>query len=221
MAAPLVFADTASAADALTFARRATLLGEGAALRLQASGGVLVLSTAVLAPRGLLDATPTVLGMRTAAVDPELVCDLVIEAGLLGAGDSPDRLRLPESGLSVGWAGVAPPRSGWERADALSASEIAETARRGGAEVANETAGATSEEALRTVRARVWGAPEPRMGGLPRGAAFAASTLGFLAGAEEVPVFTAPRWARLTFARGHVLVRVPPRGGMTPVRATG
>jgi hypothetical protein len=221
MTARLLFADAASASDAATFARRAARLGDGTAVRLQASAGVLALTTAVLAPRGLLDPSPTVLALRTAAVDPELVCDLVVEAALLVPGEDPATLALPETALSVGWAGVAPPRSGWAAAGELSAAAIATAAQRGMAEVAAHTGGAASEEALHTVRARVWGAPEPALHDLPLGAAFAASALGFVSGEETALLLRADRWSRLTLSRGHVLVRGPVRSGLTPVRTTG
>lgn len=221
MTASLVFADAATASDALTFARRAARLGEGAALRLQAEGGVLVLTTAVLAPRALLDETPTVLALRTARVDPELVCDLVIDPALLGSGAVPAELALPETGVTAGWAGIAPPRTGWVQAGELPASALATAAQRGMAQVAGETSATTSEEALRTVRARVWGASEPELGGLPRGAAFAAFTLGFVSGEETARVFATDRWTRVALRRGHVLARSTVRAGMTPVRGTG
>ncbi|MEN2740780.1 hypothetical protein ABCS02_23555 [Microbacterium sp. X-17] len=221
MVPPLVFVDAATAADALTFARRAARLGEDASLRLQARDGVLLLTTAVLAPRGLLDPSPTVLASRTARVDPELVCDVVVDPALLAPGVDAASLALPESGLSVGWAGVAPPRAGWSTAGEVAASVVAAAAQRGMAEVAGETSATMSEEALRTVRARVWGAPEPALHGLPLGAAFAAFTLGFVSGEEAARLYAAERWSRLTFARGHVLVRLPARTGLTPVRTTG
>ena len=59
----LLFPDARVATDALTFAGRARQLGDGA-IRLQANAGTLAMTSAPLAPRGLLDATPTVLGMR-------------------------------------------------------------------------------------------------------------------------------------------------------------
>jgi len=217
----LVFADAAAAADALTFARRAARLGDGTAIRLQGGGGVLAMTAAALAPRGLLDPSPTVLGLRTAPVDPELVCDLVVEAALLVPGEDAASLALPATGLSVGWAGVAPPRGGWEPTGEVAASAIATAAQRGMAEVARDSPASTSEEALRTARARVWGAPEDSLAGLPLGAAFAAFVLGFVSGEESARLFTADRWTRLTLTRGHVLVRGPARSGLTPVRSTG
>src|SRR5262245_41182637 len=114
MSPRLLLADPDSAADALTFAGRAARFTvEG--VRLRAADGVLAMTAAPLAPRGLGDPTPTVLALRTLAADPELVCDLVVEASALAAAsDGPRALELPDTGLSPAWAGIAPPRDGWE-----------------------------------------------------------------------------------------------------------
>ena len=40
------------------------------------------------------------------------------------------------------------------------------------------------EDAVRAIRASVWGAPDEALGGLPLGAAFAAFALGFIVGEE-------------------------------------
>ena len=82
MSQRLIFADAPAAADALTFAGRAARVGDGA-VRLRASEGTLAMTSAPFAPRGLFDSTPTVLAMRALPVDPELVCDLVVEASAL------------------------------------------------------------------------------------------------------------------------------------------
>ena len=39
------------------------------------------------------------------------------------------------------------------------------------------------------------------------GAGFAAVALGFIVGSEQVQLLKSGAWARLSFARGHVLVR--------------
>ena len=97
MSQRLIFADAPAAADALTFAGRSARVGDGA-VRLAAAGGTLTMTAAPFAPRGLFDATPTVLAMRALPVDPELVCDLVVEASeLAGADDSAEQLQLPET----------------------------------------------------------------------------------------------------------------------------
>ena len=221
MPARLLFADPQFAADALTFAGRASRLGEDA-VRLQASGGVLAMTAAALTPRGLGDATPTVLGMRALSVDPELICDLVVTASVLqGDADDPRAVMLPETSLTAAWAGIAPPRSGWTAAPGIDASTLAEKAHGGMARVARAMPTDAGEDVVRTVRAEIWGAPEPELGDLPLGVAFAATTLGFIEGEETARVFTAPRWTRLSLRRGHVLVRGPVASGLTAVRSTG
>lgn len=221
MSARLVFPDPQSAADVLTFASRASRLGE-TTVRLRAADGVLAVTCAALAPRGLFDHTPTVLGMRVAAVDPELECDLVVEASALTpAFDDANAISLPETATTASWAGVSPPRGGWTEAGVLAASELAARAQWGIASVAESVPTDAGEEIVRTVRAQIWGEPDPALGDLPRGAAFAAFTLGFIAGDENAVVRTSGPWTRLTLARGHVIVRGPARTGLTPVRTTG
>ena len=77
-----MFPDPQAAADLLTFASRAVRLGDGV-VRMRAAAGVLVTTAAPLAPRGLLDATPTVLGLRVSEVEPELERDPGVEASAL------------------------------------------------------------------------------------------------------------------------------------------
>ncbi|NLP85602.1 hypothetical protein HF576_17325 [Microbacterium sp. CFH 90308] len=221
MSPRLLLADPASAADALTFAGRAArFTTEG--VRLQASGGVLAMTAAPLAPRGIGDATPTVLAMRTLAADPELVCDLVVEASVLSAVlDEPNALSLPETALSPAWAGIAPPRSGWEPRESLDAALLAAKAQGGIARVADEVPTDAGEDAVRAVRAHVWGVPDAELGGLPLGAAFAALSMGFISGGESAHVLASGAWTRVSLRRGHVLVRGPVASGLGPVRRTG
>ena len=149
----LIFPDAAAAADALTFAGRTARVGDGA-VRLSASGGTLTMTSAPFAPRGLFDATPTVLAMRALPVDPELVCDLVIEASdLVGADDSAAQLELPETALSPAWAGVSPPRGGWEQTGTVAASLLVSRAQWGVAAVAEALPQNPGEDAVRAVRA--------------------------------------------------------------------
>ncbi|MGK3952729.1 hypothetical protein ACLKM7_10450 [Microbacterium sp. I2] len=221
MSPRLLLADPASAADALTFAGRAArFTTEG--VRLQASGGVLAMTAAPLAPKGIGDATPTVLAMRTLAADPELVCDLVVEASVLSAVlDEPSAVSLPETALSPAWAGIAPPRSGWEPRASLDTALLAAKAQGGIARVADEVPTDAGEDAVRAVRAHVWGAPDDELGGLPLGAAFAALSMGFISGGESARVLVSGAWTRVSLQRGHVLVRGPVASGLGPVRRTG
>lgn len=221
MSARLIFPDPQAAADLLTFASRAIRLGDGT-VRLRADRGVLVTTSAPLAPRGLMDATPTVLGLRVSAVDPELECDLVVDASaLLPAPDDAAAVVLPEVATSPAWAGVSPPRSGWTPTNEIDSAVLAARAQYGIAAVADAVPSDAGEDVVRLVRAQVWGPPDEALGGLPLGTAFAAFALGFIAGAEMAAVRTSGVWTRVTLARGHILVRGPVRSGLTAVRTTG
>ena len=188
-------------------------------MRLQGAHGILALTAAALAPQGLFDHTPTVLAMRAVHADPEMECDLVVDE--LTADEDERMLVLPETARSPAWAGVAPPRSGWERTGALEASVIAQRAQWGISAVARGNTPGAGEEAVRALRAGVWGEPDEDLSGLPRGIAFAAHAFGFISGEETVSLTSSGRWTRLGFARGHVLARGPMASGLTAVRSTG
>lgn len=179
---------------------------------------MLAVTSAALAPQGLFDQTPTILAMRIVHADPELRCDLVVDT--LTAGDDPVELLLPDTALSPAWAGIAPPRGDWEHVTDLAAGLIAERAQWGISAVAHGSPDGAGEDAVRTLRARIWGEPDEDLRGLPRGVAFAAHAFGFISGAEQVRVTQSGRWTRLAFARGHVLSRGPAVSGLTAVRAT-
>ena len=218
MSERLVMADKESARDVLSFAGRAARAGEDG-VRLQASGGTLVMTAAALAPKGLLDRTPTVLAMRMLRVDPELECDFVVST--LTADEDPRNLVLPDEAISPAWAGIAPPRGGWEYAGAIDAATLANRAQWGIAAVAHQVPDSPGEDAVRAVRGSVWGQPDDDLLTLPLGVAFAAFTFGFISGEEQAQVFTAGRWTRVSLRRGHVLSRGPAVSGLTPVRSTG
>jgi hypothetical protein len=214
----LILADADTASDVLTFLGRAKQISDDG-IRLQASGGILAMTAAALAPQGLFDQTPTILAMRIVHADPELECDIVVDE--LTRDDDERMLRLPETGRSPAWAGVAPPRGGWARRQELDAATIAQRAQWGISAVARGTAPGAGEEAVRSLRAAVWGEPDEDLLDLPRGVAFAAHAFGFVSGEELVPLTVSGRWSRLGFHRGHVLARGPVASGLTAVRATG
>ncbi|WP_144877573.1 hypothetical protein [Microbacterium sp. 1.5R] len=218
MSPQLVLTDAPTAKDVLTFVGRAGRISDEG-VRLQADGGVLALSAAALVPRGLFDHTPTVLGMRVVHADPELVCDVVIAS--LAATDDERVLDLPATGLSPAWVGIAPPRGDWQRVGSVTASVVAQRAQWGISAVAHGAADGAGEEAVRSLRAAIWGEPDDDLLGLPRGVAFAADAFGFISGEEDVAVMRSGRWTRLAFRRGHVLTRGPAAIGLTPVRGTG
>lgn len=214
----LLLADAHTSRDVLTFVGRAARITDDG-VRLQAARGVLALTTAVLAPHGLFDQTPTVLAMRIVRADPELECDIVVRE--LAESEDERSLTLPETGLSPAWVGVAPPRSDWSPLTTLAASVIARRAQWGISAVARGATPGAGEEAVRALRASIWGEPDDDLVALPRGVAFAADALGFISGEEQVSVTRSGRWTRLAFRRGHVLARGPVASGLTAVRGTG
>lgn len=217
----LLFADAETAADLVLFAGRAASLSDGA-VRLRAEAGTLVATGAALAPRGLFDSTPTVLGLRAMPVDPELVTDVVVTAAELTADPAdPRAVVLPESAVTASWAGISPPRSGWEDTGTVDAATLAARAQWGIASVAEGMPRDPGEDAVRALRAAVWSPPDDDIAGLPLGVAFAAFAFGFIGGEEHAMIRTAGPWTRLSLARGHVLLRGPVRSGLTPVRSTG
>jgi len=214
----LVLADSDTASDVLTFLGRANQIADDG-VRLQASRGVLALTAAALAPQGLFDQTPTILAMRVVHADPELECDIVVDE--LARDDDERMLQLPDTARSPAWAGIAPPRAGWARSGELDAATVAQRAQWGISAVARGATPGAGEEAVRALRAAIWGEPDEDLGGLPRGIAFAAHAFGFISGEEQVPVTVSGRWTRLAFRRGHVLSRGPVASGLTAVRSTG
>ena len=214
----LVLADADTARDVQTFVGRAKSISDEG-VRLQATNGVLALTAAALAPQGLFDQTPTILAMRIVHADPELECDIVV--GELSPSEDERMLGLPEMGLSPSWAGISPPRGGWEARGVLDASVIAQRAQWGISAVARGAGTGSAEEAVRALRAAIWGEPDADLLDLPRGLAFAAHAFGFISGEEQVTVTASGRWTRLAFRRGHLLARGPAAIGLTAVRGTG
>jgi hypothetical protein len=203
----LRFPDSEARDDFLTFSSRASRLSDPE-VRLEASGGTLALWAPILVPRGLLDRTPTILALRALPVDPELVCDLVVAAASVAAAEhDPTAAELPPTAVRAAWAGVSAPRAGWTPVRTIESADVAARAHEGMARVAEVVPSDAGAEAVQRVRSAVWGEPVEAWSGLPLGAGFAAVALGFIVGSERVHLLSSGAWARLSFARGHVLVR--------------
>ena len=221
MSPRLILADASSADDLITFTSRAVRLGDGG-VRLKSADGVLIVTSAPLAPTGLGDATPTILGVRILAADPELQCDLVVDAIAIERDeDHPAAIRLPDVGRAPAWAGVTPPQSGWAPEARIASEALTERADVGVQAVATGVPPGAGEDVVRRVRAAVWGRPSSDLAELPAGVAFVATTLGFVREQETAQVYRAPGWRRISLRRGHIMVREPQVIGLTPVRSTG
>lgn len=221
MVSQFTLADSLSLGDLHTYLQRAGRVEDGS-VRLIAGSGILAVYTAILYPRGILDESPTVLGLRTfSLVDTDdfdsvvpmrsLVERIVRARGELAEDDEsrPVTMSRPPEVNTVTWAGISPPRGGWRPLGQTDAATLEAAARAGIDEVAAAIPAGTGEQLVQRVRSEVWGRGVEGVEYIPTGAAFAAFSLGFL-GEDEVRLFETGPWTRLSSRRGHVLVRRKP-----------
>ncbi|GAA1832152.1 hypothetical protein [Agromyces salentinus] len=221
MVSQITLADSLSLGDLHTYLQRAGRVEDGS-VRLIAGSGILAVYTAILYPRGILDESPTVLGLRTFALEDtddfdsvvpmrSLVERIVRARGELGEDDEsrPVSMSRPPEVNTVTWAGISPPRGGWRPLGETDAATLEAAARAGIDEVAEAIPAGTGEQLVQRVRSEVWGRGVEGVEYIPTGAAFAAFSLGFL-GEDPVRLFETGPWTRLSSRRGHVLVRRKP-----------
>jgi hypothetical protein len=216
MSSSFTLADAQTLDDLQVFLARAARIEEGS-VRLIAGSGLLAVYAAVFYPVGLLDESPTVLGLRTvalvAAADGTAdEFDVVVPIRSLLTriesvqAQSALTIRLPMGVNTVTWAAISPPRGGWHPIGGTTAPVLDTAARSGIDEVAAAVPDGAGEQIVRRVRSEVWGRPIPGLEHVPAGAGFAALGLGFL-GDDDVRIFETGPWTRLTTKRGHVLVK--------------
>ncbi len=224
MSRTFTLADAQTLDDLQVFLARAARIEEGS-VRLIAGSGVLAVYVAVLYPVGLLDESPTVLGLRTIALAPNAEgasdeFDAVVPVrSLLTRLESTQGVRLGDPSITgtvtislpmevntVTWAAISPPRGGWRPVSSTASALLDAAARAGIDEVASAIPDAVGEQIVRRVRSEVWARPIPGLEHVPAGAGFAALGLGFL-GDDEVGIFETGPWTRLSMLRGHILVK--------------
>lgn len=228
MGSSFTLADTPTLDDLQVFLARAARIEEGS-VRLIAGSGVLAVYAAVFYPIGLLDESPTVLGLRTVALgdpgDGHAEFDVVVpirsllqrlenaQAARAAASaapgpdaDGPITISLPMEVNTVTWSAISPPRGGWRAIAGTTTTVLDRAARAGIDEVAGAVPETAGEQIVRRVRSEVWSRGIDGLEHVPAGAAFAAFGLGFL-GDDEVRIFETGPWTRLTTRRGHVLVK--------------
>jgi hypothetical protein len=209
--------DSLSLGDLHVYLSRAGRVEEGSA-RLIAGSGVLAVYVAVFYPSGLLDESPTILGLRTFALTDRGEFDVVVPvrsllerlATLLSAvvdPTAPVTVSLPMQVNTVTWAAISPPKGGWNRLEEFPAATLGSVAREGIDEVAAAVPEGSGEQLVHRVRSEVWGRPISGLEYVPAGAAFAAVSLGFLVENEPVRIYETGPWTRLSTHRGHVLVK--------------
>ncbi|MBT1018266.1 hypothetical protein KJY77_03820 [Canibacter sp. lx-72] len=201
-----------------------------------AAGGVadgrakLAVIAPVFAPQSLLQRIPTVLALKTfeisqqsAAVNETYETGAISERlarlarGCAGqnqgsdaqhSGECNTELVLPPAPLPVAWAGITPPFRGWQQTGIVAAASLLTVAREGSAQVARLLPEQPGSAITEKIRAQVWGAQV--LPGVPAGAAFALTAMGFLsdtAADAVVTLYSAPGWVRLQTESGAVLIR--------------
>ncbi|KFF60089.1 hypothetical protein JF66_06830 [Cryobacterium sp. MLB-32] len=222
MSQHILLPDSQSLDDLQVFLSRALRVEDGS-VRLIRADSVLMVYTAVLHPKGLLDSSATVLGLRTYALGVsadggDAPLDVVVTvrslldrvarlSSTIVDRTLPVVVPVPIETGRAAWAGISPPKSGWLAQGDADAADLAAAAKAGIDEVASAIPTGTGEQIVRRVRSEVWGRPVAGAELVPAGAAFAAFSLGFLAETERVRLFGVGSWTRLSTSRGHVLVR--------------
>lgn len=205
--------DEQTAIDFRSYLTRAKKMDQSGAVKLRAFGKLLTAYVAPLYNSGILDQGPTVLGLRTmeltedaeintvvtiAAVLDRLALALNETDGKRFRFDFPSTERAP-------WAGVSPPRTGWEKVGTIPEPQLTQIAKRGIAEVAETIPESVGGPIAARIRAEVWGRAIDPTNLVPAGAAFGAAGLGFLTKDEDVEVYKSQGWIRLSSHFGHVL----------------
>lgn len=206
--------DRQSVEDLQTYLTRAKRLDPDGLVRFRAFGRVLAAYVAPIFAGSLMDDGPTVLGLRTAELREDSELDVLVPIGnvldriakLLAEEPRKFNLELPDSQRAP-WAGISPPRSGWEPAGTVTEAELTQVAREGIAEVADTLPEAVGGPIAAKIRGEIWGRQMNLGSRIPTGAAFVAAGLGFLTEGEQVQVFQAQGWVRLSSDHGHVVAK--------------
>jgi len=217
---PFSLADEHTAVDLQAYLARAKRLDPDGLVRLRAFGDVLAAYVAPIYAGNLMDSGPTVLGLRTCELASPAELDVLVPIGavqerlarLLAEGeDTKDfQIQLLETQRAP-WAGISPPRQGWEQMGTINETVLTQIARDGIAEVAASLPESVGGPIAARIRGEIWGRGIDLESKVPTGAAFAAAGLGFLTENEEVGLYQAEGWIRLSSEHGHVLAKAATR----------
>ncbi|MFE3854917.1 hypothetical protein ACFXPN_27770 [Streptomyces griseorubiginosus] len=211
----LHLADESEAADLAAFLSRLLHYDRSAAVRLQGTGTALAVfgrppSFEVLAIRAVRLAKPYENGL-------DVTLDVTVSAGELleSVDESAGTAVVPSAVTGPPWAGVLPPRGGWQPVTGLPGpQELRALVLAGIAEFRSRTEelgpeGRTRAELDRIGR-EIWSRTVADTG-LPVRAVHAAQSLGFLRPGGESGLFSSGAWLRLRTPYGSIAVR---QGGL-------
>jgi hypothetical protein len=203
------FLDQRDLQDLGSFLTRARKLDDDGCVKFRAFGEVLAAYVSPIFSGSLLGDGPTVLGLRTMRIEKtelDATYEIAsIQERLAAPGTEGLELPLPASTVRAAWSGVTPPRQDWVESGTISQQQISQWAKDGIAEVANTLPSSVGSSIAARVRLGIWGKTVSLEFHLPGAAAFAMAGLGFMQKGEEIKVYSAKGWVRLSSAYGHVL----------------
>ncbi|WP_037605252.1 hypothetical protein [Streptacidiphilus rugosus] len=215
---PLLLAEPREIPLLADFLGRLLRYDRAAAVRLQTAGETL----AVFARIPLGQSGPLVI--RTALLDGAQPLDVTVSAGQwleeLGRAQDAghDGLVLPPAITGPAWAGLLPPRVGWERVEDLDTAPLAAAV---AAAVTEFRKAATAPSGGDALAEAIW-SRQVHPAGLTLRALHAAHLTGLLQQTPRVTLHRHSAWLRLTAPRGSVVMRrasAPGAGlGLTPTR---
>ena len=203
------FLDSRDMEDLSSYLTRARKLDDDGCVKFRAFGDILAVYVSPIFSGSLMGDGPTVLGLRTMKLEKtELDATYSIasiQERLASAMTEGLELALPTATMRAAWSGVTPPRQDWVETGTISQQQITQWAKDGIAEVANSLPSSVGSSIAAKVRLGIWGKTVSLEFHLPGAAAFAMAGLGFMQKGEEIRVYTAKGWVRLSSAYGHVL----------------
>ena len=203
------FLDQRDIAYLSSYLTRARKLDDDGCVKFRAFGDILAVYVSPIFSGSLMGDGPTVLGLRTMKIEKaELDATFAISSiqeRLASPAIEGMQLELPQESTRAAWSGVTPPRQDWEESGTVSQAQISQWAKDGIAEVANTLPSSVGSSIAAKVRLGIWGKTVSLEFHLPGAAAFAMAGLGFMQKDEEIKVYTAKGWVRLSSAHGHVL----------------
>lgn len=203
------FLDSRDMEDLSSYLTRARKLDDDGCAKFRAFGDILAVYVSPIFSGSLMGDGPTVLGLRTMRVEKtELDATYSIasiQERLASAMTEGLELALPTTTSRAAWSGVTPPRQDWVETGTISQQQITQWAKDGIAEVANTLPSSVGSSIAAKVRLGIWGKTVSLEFHLPGAAAFAMAGLGFMQKGEEIRVYNAKGWVRLSSAYGHVL----------------
>ena len=209
---PLRLAEPQEAGPLADFLERLLRYDRAAAVRLQTAGTTL----AVFARLPLGQSGPLV--VRTARLAQPVRLDVTVSAGQWLDALSRDAetigadVALPPAITGPSWAGLLPPRSGWEHVEDLAAAPLAVAVAAAIGEFRKAAEAAQGGDALAEA---IW-SRRVHPSGLTLRALHAAHLTGLLRQSPQLALHRHPSWIRLTAPRGPVAIRrSTPGAGLT------